>query len=431
VKWGSNTLRTLLFGIGKMGIGMASVLLIARWMTADVMFSAAEASVTYGLLAGPAFGMLGLVAFFCFGLMGQRVRNDMLKANSLIDVLRHRMSPHSVSWFMFMITIASIIELFVIGLGGGIVLYSSFEIPLTIGMLIFFSLSLPLLAIHWLKSMGKYNVYKAGLFLSIIMMIFVYLFLTTNLESMFFGMRLYHPYLFIIQKDQVFLYVAAVFVILFGRVCIDPTTWNILFRLKKPKVRRSFVLAGSIWGTIPLAFSTIIYPALYQGGFQNITTIFHSLFQLFHSYILMIVLTVVLLVVLMTTFQINFQESIRFFQSNSDKKVKHFPHVLAFFTIVTLFMGYLYLESTILDLFFFLGILYSSFLVPMVTLIFIKKKFGLMIPFSILFSMLLGYVSLLFVDRMQSVLISVITSSIVVGLIIVSMKWKEGLNPKV
>jgi hypothetical protein len=88
-------------------------------------------------------------------------------------------------------------------------------------------------------------------------------------------------------------------------------------------------------------------------------------------------------------------------------------------------MGYLYLEPAILDLFFFLGILYSSFLVPIVTLIFIKKKFGLMIPISILFSILSGYVSLLFVDRMQSVLVSVITSSVVIGLSIVHMKWKK------
>lgn len=394
-------------------------------MTANSMFSASEASVTYGLLAGPAFGILGLVAFSCFGLMGQRIRNEMLKANSLTDVLRNRMSPHSVSWLALMITTASIIDLFVMSMGGGIILYSSFEIPLTIGILIFFVLTLPLLAIHWLKSLGKYNMYKAGLFLTIIMMIFVYLFLTSNLESMFFGMRLFHPYLFIIQKDQLFLYVATVFVILLGRICIDPATWNILFRLKKLKIRRSFILAGSIWGTIPLAFSTITFPALYQGGFQNISTIFYDLFQLFDSYIFMIVLTVVLLISLITTFQINFQESIRFYQSNSDTKVKYFPHVLAFFILVSLFMGYLYLEPAILDLFFFLGILYSSFLVPIVTLIFIKKKFGLMIPISILFSILSGYVSLLFVDRMQSVLVSVITSSVVIGLSIVHMKWKK------
>lgn len=399
-------------GLQKLGVGMAALMIISRYITVNATFTSSEATITYGLLAGMLFGILGALAFWCIGFVVQNVKEHNPKVHSFEELLKRRLNGRSLSLIKSVIAILCVADLFILALGGGTVLYALFFIPIPLGILSFLVVSLPIYLFNKRKGVAKYNIYKTGIFFAVVIMALVYLFLITDLKDMFHGMRLFHPYLFVIQVKELLLFLFGIFIVFFARLFVDPLTWDIVFRIKQKKANQSLVLSGVIWGTIPFAFSTLIYAAIYEGGFQNISTIFYDLFRLFNSQIFTLILGGVLLLAFLLTFTMSLRSFLRFYGSRKEEEAQMVsPFQLIVLCLIVLLIFYINAQPSFLDLFFFFGIAYVSLLFPLVGL-FITKASPLLLVSSACISIAIGYINLFYTNYLLSILVAAITSLI-------------------
>jgi hypothetical protein len=403
--------------IGKLGTGITSVLFISRFMTANAMFTSAQVTITYNLLAGLLFGFIAALAFLTFGFIGKKVRDQLVKGESINTLLRSRMKEQNIKRFLLIVGIGYALDFLLLAIGASIILYAGFRIPVALGVLLFISIGLPLAFFRSIKYIGNYNIYKIGLFFLIVIIMFVYLFLTMDLEAMYFGMRLYHPYLFTLQSTELFQFSIVVFLIFLGRIVIDIGSWNLLFRIKRGKIKQSFILAGFIWATIPLSFSVIIFPALYQGGFQNLHTIFYDLLHIFQSSVFQFACTIILFFTLVTTYYTKLHEFLLFFEKefNNTKKVSKLFLTLS--VLGVLFIGFIIFQPSVLELFFLIGILHTSLILPMLVILFVNNKnLGNQLPLIVLLTTLLGFTLMQFYSQLVSILITFFASCVLVSI---------------
>ncbi|MFZ3590441.1 hypothetical protein ACOI1C_14590 [Bacillus sp. DJP31] len=409
--------------LGQLGIGITSVLLISRWLSANAMFTASEATMTYGIIAGLLFGIMGAIAFFTFGLIGKKARQQNEGAHSLMDLVQDKLDQKTKNTLFLLIGISYSIEFLLLAIGASILFYATFHLPIWFGVLLFILVGLPLLLFRFIRDIGKYAIYKIGIFQSIIIILFVYLFLSSDLEKMFFGMKLYHPYMFTIQIEELFIYTLAIFLIFLGKLLTDFGTWNILFRIKKEKISQSFILSGSIWATIPLCFSIMIFPALSLGGFRNVTTLFYDLLNLLESPVFLLISASTLLATLMTTYFSKLNDFLQLFETKGFQKRKKTVYLTILFTIVVLYGGYLLFRPDIIELFFFTGVINASLLFPVLFIIFIKRKVHhRLVLITVLLSIMAGYLPYPSAKPIINILDSSLTSILILGVYTIRMK---------
>ncbi len=403
-------------GLGNLGIGNTSVLLISRWMSANAMFTVSAATVKYGIIAGLLFALMGVLAFFVFGLIGKKARYQEENTHSIVDLLQGKIENRTKKILFILIGIGYGLDFILLAIGASIIFYATVLLPPILGVLLFITFGIPLFFFKTYKDYGKYIIYKIGIFQSVIIIIVVFLFLSSNLEDMYFRMKLFNPYIFSIQKEELTLFTVSVFIIFLSKLVTDLGTWNILFRVKAGKIRQGFLLTGLIWSTIPLTFSIIMFPVLFQGGFINIYTIYYDLLNLFESDFLLLLTAGTILITLITTYYSRLHEFLRLFENTKfNKKTKSAP-LVTILCIALLYGIYYLFQPSLLELFFFTGILNSSLLIPFLFIIFSKKKNHDRITLlAILTSVLVGYISNLFLQQHVSVLIPILTSFLILG----------------
>jgi hypothetical protein len=360
---------------GQLGIGITSVLLISRWLSANAMFTASEVTMSYGIIAGILFGLMGALAFFTFGMIGKKVRQLNADSHSFVDLLQDKIDMQTKNTLFVLMGVGYLLDFLLLAMGASILFYATLHLPMPLGVLLFIVIGLPILLFRMIRDIGKYAIYKIGLFQSVIIILFVYLFLTSDLEKMFFKMRLYHPYMFTVQMEELLQYTIAIFLIFLAKLLTDFGTWNILFRVKKEKIQHSFILSGSIWATIPLCFSIIIFPALAQGGFRNVTTLYYDLLWLLESPAFVLISAATLLATLLTTYYSRLNDFLLLFGEAKGFQNRKRPVYLSVILAIGILYGiYLIIQPDIIDLFFFTGVLNSSLLVPILYTIFSKGK---------------------------------------------------------
>lgn len=187
------------------------------------------------------------------------------------------------------------------------------------------------------------------------------------------------------------------------------------------------MLTGLVWGTIPLSFSIIIYPVLFQGGFKNIYTIFYDLFYSFQSDFLLLLMAITLLITLVHTYYTRLHEFLLLFERTTfNKKTKLAPYSMVL-AISFLYGIYLLYKPSLLELFFFSGVLHAALLIPMLFILFSKKNLPRqIITISVLASAVTGFISYFFLELHVSVLIPTITSFAILGGYDLFTKLKSG-----
>ncbi|MHC0039513.1 hypothetical protein [Pseudoneobacillus sp. C159] len=395
----------------QLGYGISSVLFISRWMSANAMFTASFITLTYGIMAGVLYGMIGAIAFSMFGLVGKFIRN---KRNILtpFDLWKDKLESKTAYAFYAILGIVYALDFLLLAKGASIIFYATFHLPANMGVLLFMLLGLPLIFFRPLQRARRYAIYKFGFFQTILIVVFVYLFLSENLETMHFKMRLYHPYLFSIQVKELFLLFIVIFVIFFGKLLGDLGSWMLMFRTKKEKLRGSLILSGFIWATIPTAFSIIIFPVLGLGGYENIRTIYHDLLHLFEYPVLLIFLSAIILGTLISTYFERLQDFFYLLETRQSAKQKRNVYLLSILVLMIMYGGYYFVEPSILDLFFFIGVLNASLLLPILFILLSNSRFSKILLLITILSVSAGYLSLLIFDGLHSVLVSFLISAI-------------------
>jgi hypothetical protein len=384
-------------------------------MSANAMFTASLVTMTYGILAGVLFGIIGAIAFSTFGFIGKRLL-DKNKVYMTADLWKDKVESGTIKSFYIITGIIYALDFLLLAIGASIIFFAAFHLPAKMGVLLFMLLGLPLIFFRPLRNIRRYTIYKLGLFQTILIVIFVYLFLSKNLEEMYLSIRLYHPYLFSIQLKELLLFIVAVFVIFLGKLIGDFGTWGLVFRIKREKLRVSIFFAGLIWATIPIAFSIIIFPALGLGGFQNVRTVFYDLLRLFDSPLLLIITTATILGTLISTYFVRLQDFLQLLETKRYSKQKKNFYRLTILVFILMYVVYYYLEPNILDLFFYIGILNASLVLPILVVILTDKKHSNLLSALTILSICTGYASFMMFDRLISVWITFIATAIFCGI---------------
>ncbi len=371
-----------------LGIGVTTVYLLERWMTPFALFVGAEASLHYGVLAGFLFAIIGLIIFMSFSVILLQIKKRTPQIGSLTDWLSYKMTDSGRSFFFIILYGLYSLDIFIVGLGGGVLWYAGFHIPMVVGT--GFSLLL-LYVIYWVmgeKDWGRiYHIYILGFFFAILVFSLVYPFLVNPLQAIYDGMRLYHPYLFVIQEKELIIYVLAIFTILMGRIMISPSSWKLAESQSKMKIRSTFFLAGAIWATLPIAFSTLLYPVISQGMIGRIEEVFLLVTNIIPSQIVKYLFLFIIGVILVRSGK-HVVESMKL-QHHGFSSMNR---VISVSVIVIAYSGYVIWQPTLLDWFFLIGILYASLLLPVFIMVISQFTVGWIFPLSFILSNISGMV---------------------------------------
>ena len=401
--------RTPLNLYATMGASLSAMVLLSRWITGTTFFIAPEAALRYGLLAGLSYALIGTLTIFSFTFPAIIIQRQCTNKCSLSTFLQSKYDNKGYMFHHWIMLVVGLTSLYIQVDAGAMLFYAIFHLPLeygvilfsVIGLLFYFAVKTPLSIRH--------HIYKVASVLLLLVVLMVYFFILKGVEHIYEGVRLYHPYLFVINNQELPYFLLAIFFIFLSQFFLDPPTWDQLAKIEQKKLTQTFILIGFIWGTIPLSFFTLLFAVIYTGGFQNVYTIYYDLFHSISSPILFTFVILFLLGALSSTFIIQISSMSNHF--GQQKKVLTIKNLLfGFLFILSMFYTTKAFQPTVFQLYFWFGVIYASSLLPNLWLLLRKEKVGSEVPFIWLISILTGFFSKLFYSDKISIIISVTTS---------------------
>ncbi|MBO8157417.1 MAG: hypothetical protein H0Z32_13305 [Bacillaceae bacterium] len=373
-----------------------SIVILSRWLTPHIIFTPIAISITLGVMSAFFYSLAILTALTAVVVVFRK--RFSLHEYTLDEWMGNVLSKGALKWTHASFKAISYSQLYLLTLGGGTVLQALFSFPLPISMFIFLGLGMFMV---WLKpGMPHRHHVKVGMFLLALTGLLVYIFMTESLEDIYHGLRLYHPYLLFMSWKNIGLFFLAVSLIVMGKTMMDPVTWQYLQKVNRQKSFRQTYLTNVVWASIGIAISSITFAMIYSGSFEGLITIVVNMFHFLGNQFMILTVAMIILYILLDTFEIE----TRLLNGYREKKGSHIPFVLLVMTTITYESPDWY--TSFVDLFFLFGIAYAGFLPVYSKLLWAKRTYGIYMPIAAIISGVLGYVSLVWVNFQQAVLIA-------------------------
>jgi Na+/proline symporter len=421
--------REYIQGTITFGVAYAVVSLLARWVTGNTILSSPETLVKYGLLGGIGYAMMGAIALFLFGCITPYIRERFPNSLTLGDVLKERLRGRSYWFVMWVLLLTSLDSLLIQALGAGVLFHFLLKTPIYVGLLVFF-LYCFLLSIGGMKQIHRFEGIHISFIFAAIILIPVYFFIQKGIFPVYDGLLLYHPYLLFLKHNEITLFILTAFLIGFGQVLIDRASWQRIYIIEKSKVRTSFMMAGIIWATIPLAFTAIVLIAVYGQGFENIYSILSQLVEKIDSLFLLLLFIGCCFSAIASTVGAELHAtSIMVIRNmlkhtydwSEDQQLKK-TYLVSGVLSLSLFLISSVLSPNLMELIFFFAQVYASIIPTMLVVIFYKRMIPMLVPYCSLIGLGTGLLSLLNYNSIQSTWISFFVSS---GLVVILLVVNE------
>jgi hypothetical protein len=423
------TYREYIQGTISFGVAYGVVTLLARWVTGNTILSSPETLVKYGLLGGIGYAMMGAIALFLFGWITPYIRNRFPDSMTIGDVLRKRLQGRSYWFVMWVLLLTSLDSLLVQALGAGVLFHFLLKTPIYVGLLVFF-LYCFLLSLGGMKQIHRFEGIHISFIFAAIILIPVYFFIQKGIFPVYDGLLLYHPYLLFMKHNEITLFILTALLIGFGQVLIDRASWQRMYIIEKSKVRTSFMMAGMIWATIPLAFTAIVLIAVYGHGFENIYSILSQLVEKIDSLFLLLLFIGCCFSAIASTVGAELHATsimvIRNmlnhrYEWHEDQQLKK-TYLVSGVISLALFLISSILSPSLMELIFFFAQVYAAIIPTMLVVIFYKKTVPASIPYCSLIGLGGGMLSLSIYSSIQSTWISFVLAS---GLVILVLMGNE------
>ncbi|MED1952835.1 sodium:solute symporter family transporter [Brevibacillus centrosporus] len=407
--------REYVLGAFHIGIGLGVVSILARWVTGNTIFGSPEALVKYGMFGGIGFSLMGAFALIAFGWLGRKVRSDLAGGMTIGDYMRSKLHPFGYWAMIAILLITSIEGMFVQGMAGGVLLNILFGLPIPLGLLCFFVFCVLFAGIGGIRTIHRFANVQIVITFATAILIPVYFFIGKGVEHVFNGLRLYHPYLLVLNNHEGMLFIVTGVLIGFGQVFIDQATWQRLYMMEEKKVVPTFLLSGLIFATIPLAFSAMIFIVLFSGGFHDIFSLLFELVRKIDTLFLLVLFVLCSFGAITSAFGAGLHSMISLMVNNvyqlfrpeaSERQKIRLGYTLAIVTGAVSFCLTLYFTPTLLDLLFFFGIIYASLFLPVIVIILTRGRASNFIIISAIAGLASGYISRLYVDNMKAIWIA-------------------------
>jgi Na+/proline symporter len=338
------------------------------------------------------------------------------------DYMQNKLHPFGY-WVMIAILLLTSIEgMFVQGMAGGVLLNILFGLPIPLGLLCFFVFCVMFAGIGGIRSIHRFANVQIIITFATAILIPVYFFVGKGVEHVFNGLRLYHPYLLVLNNHEGLLFIVTGVLIGFGQVFVDQATWQRLYMMEDKKVVSTFFLSGLIFATIPLAFSSLVFIVLFSGGFHDIFSLLFELVRKIDTLFLLVLFVLCSFGAITSAFGAGLHSMIslmvnnvyQLFRPNASERQKiRLGYTLAIAIGAVSFCLTMYFTPTLLDLLFFFGIIYASLFLPVIVIVLTKGKASNFIIISAIAGLASGYVSRAFVDNMKAIWIASSSTALV------------------
>lgn len=414
--------REYVLGAFKIGIGLGVVSILARWVTGNTIFGSPEALVKYGMFGGIGYSLMGAFALIAFGWLGRKVRSEFSGGMTIGDYMRGKLHPFGFWLMIAILFITSIEGMFVQGMAGGVLLNILFGLPIPLGQLLFFVFCVLFAGIGGIRSIHRFAIVQIVITFATTILIPVYFFIGKGVEHVFNGIRLYHPYLLVLNNKEGLLFIVTGMLIGFGQIFVDQATWQRLYMMEDKKVVPTFLLSGLIFATIPLAFSSLVFIVIFSGGFDDIYSLLFDLVRKIDTLFLLVLFVLCSFGAITSAFGANLHSMVSLMVGNvyqlfrpeaSERQKIRLSYTLAI-AIGAVSIGLTtYFSPTLLDLLLFFGIIYASLFLPVIVIVLTKGKASNFIIISAAVGILSGYVSRAYVDYLKAVWIASASSALV------------------
>lgn len=153
----------------------------------------------------------------------------------------------------------------------------SFRYPALCRAVLFFAFCVLYAGFGGLKLIHGFAAFQVISMFAAVILIPLYFFVKEGIQPVYDGIRLYHPYMLVINKYDLWSFLFAGLLVGFGQFFFDLTSWQRLFMIEMKKVRLTFSLSGLIWIIFPLSFSSLFIMVIFTGGFTDIHSILAGL----------------------------------------------------------------------------------------------------------------------------------------------------------
>lgn len=141
-----------------------------------------------------------------------------------------------------------------------------FGIPIPLGLFCFFLFCVLYAGIGGIVFIHGFAFFQVICLFAAAILIPVYFFIVKGVEHVYEGIRLYHPYLLVLNNYEGLFFIATGMVVVFEQIFVDQASWQRLYMMEEKKIVPTFLLSGLILATIPLAFSALIMIVIFTGG---------------------------------------------------------------------------------------------------------------------------------------------------------------------
>jgi urea-proton symporter len=408
-------------GAIKLGISFGVVSLLARWVTGNTILASPETLIKYGLTGGIGYSLMGALALILFGLLAKKIRERYPDQHTIGDVLRLKLTPSGYWYMITVLLITSLDSLFVQAMGAGILIHMISPLPIFIGMLLFLSFCFFVGGVGGMQRIHQLAGINVSLIFGAVIIIPVYFYIQEGVFPVYEGIKLYHPYLLYIKNTEAIWFIFTAILIGFGQVLIDRATWQRVFIIKKEKVRMTFMLAGLIWATIPLALSSLLMIIIFGRSYENIYSLIFELIEKIQSTVLIVLFVLFCFSAISSAISAEIHATTSLFVRNvlevfrklTDREKWKYTYIFSGAICVFLFVIVTILTPNPLELLFFFGNIYASMIVPMFYIILSKRKLPSLIPFASLIGAIGGYLVLPFTENLLAIWLSFAISSFI------------------
>ncbi|WP_155645371.1 transporter [Peribacillus simplex] len=433
----TRTFQEYVQGPIQIGMGLGIISLLARWVTGTTILSSPESMVKYGVFGGIGYAIMGAIALFMFSFIGKRVRQDFPVGLTMGDYLKTRLHPLGYWILLVILVITSLHILFIQGMAASTLCQFLFDTPLYVGLFFFFVFCVLFAGFGGLKLIHRFAAFQVVFMFAAVILIPLYFFVKEGIQPVYDGIRLYHPYMLVINKYDLWSFIFAGLLVGFGQFFFDLTSWQRLFMIELKKVPLTFSLSGLIWLIFPLSFSSLFIMVIFTGGFTDIHSILEGLANKITTPFFFILFVLCAFSAITSTFGACLHALVSLIVANmidpfqdrtTDQQKIRMAYLLSISIGVLIFMATLLYSPNLLELLFYSGNIYSALLAPILVIVFSKGKVANYIPISAVLAIAASYIIQPYASEFQSIWFSGLTSfTIIVACMIYSFirnKWE-------
>ncbi|WP_088066884.1 SLC5/6 family protein [Gottfriedia luciferensis] len=419
----SCSFRDYVQGPVQIGMGMGIISLLARWVTGTTILSSPESMIKYGVFGGIGYAFLGAFALFVFSFIGKKVRQEFPSGLSIGDYLKMKLHPLGYWILIGILILTSLHILYIQSMAASTLFQFLFDLPLYLEIFIFICFCVLFAGFGGLKMIHRLAGFQVITMFAAAILIPLYFFVKEGVQPVYDGIRLYHPYMLVIDHYDLWNFLFSGLLVGFGQFFFDLTSWHRLFMIEMKKVPLTFSLSGLIWCIFPLSFSCLFIIVIFTGGFTDIQSILAGLANKITTPFFFILFVLCAFNAITSTFGavlhslscfiiVNVIEPFKTMKSDHQKI--RIAYLLSICIGGIIYIATILNSKTFIELLFYSGNVYSALLFPILTIVFTKGKVANYVPISILISIILTYLIQPYVGEFLSILYSALISLIII-----------------